>query len=100
MNMKLKPLGSTDIFVSPIGLGTVKFGRNQGVKYPAHFTLPSDKEITTLLHLCLELGINLLDTAPAYGTSEERIGKCLPTSRKDWVIITKAGETFENGNSY
>ncbi|MEJ2347233.1 MAG: aldo/keto reductase, partial [Gammaproteobacteria bacterium] len=32
--MELRPLGSTGIAVSPLGLGTVKLGRNQQVKYP------------------------------------------------------------------
>ncbi len=56
--------------VSPLGLGTVKFGRNQNVKYPGGggFAMPTDSEIEALLDLALECGINLLDTAPAYGT--------------------------------
>ncbi len=92
-------LGSTGIFVSQLGLGTVKFGRNQGVKYPEQFTLPADQEIRSLLSFAKELGINLLDTAPAYGTSEERLGKLL-TNRHDWIICGKAGEEFINGESH
>ncbi|MFP9026076.1 aldo/keto reductase, partial [Pseudomonas aeruginosa] len=30
-----RPLGDTGLAVSPLGLGTVKFGRDQGVKYPS-----------------------------------------------------------------
>lgn len=97
--MKQRPLAQTGIMVSPLGLGTVKFGRNQGVKYPQGFTLPDDKTVCNLLALAFDLGINLLDTAPAYGLSEERIGKLLPTSRHDWVIETKVGETFVDGES-
>ena len=80
-------------------MGTVKFGRNQGVKYPGAFAIPSDDEIKNLLSVASELGINLLDTAPAYGVSEERIGKLLQGRRHDWVISTKAGEEFFNGLS-
>lgn len=96
--MQKRGLGETGIQVSVLGLGTVKFGRNQQVKYKAAFSLPSDKEIDALLKTASELGINLLDTAPAYGTSEERLGKLL-TNRHDWVISTKVGELFENGQS-
>ncbi|NWE37197.1 aldo/keto reductase, partial [Pseudomonas gingeri] len=32
-----RPLGSTGLRVSPLGLGTVKLGRDQGVKYPNGF---------------------------------------------------------------
>jgi aryl-alcohol dehydrogenase-like predicted oxidoreductase len=47
-----------------------------------------------LLELAWDLGINLLDTAPAYGESEERLGRLLRQCRRDWVIVTKVGEEF------
>ncbi|EKD75101.1 MAG: oxidoreductase [uncultured bacterium] len=98
--MELRFLGSTSLRVSPLGLGTVKMGRNQNVKYPQAFDLPTDKQIQILLNLCLELGINLIDTAPAYGNSELRIGKLLPSPRQQWVILSKAGEEFIDGQSH
>lgn len=98
--MKQVRLGNTDISVSRLGLGTVKFGRNQGVKYPRAFELPTDKEIINLLACAQELGINLLDTAPAYGSSEERLGKILRGHRQEWILCSKAGEEFENGESF
>jgi aryl-alcohol dehydrogenase-like predicted oxidoreductase len=98
--MKKNFLANTGIEVSQIGLGTVKFGRNQGVRYPTHFELPTDQEIQSLLSLATELGINLLDTAPAYGTSEERLGKLLQGKRRDWILSTKVGEEFVNGDSH
>jgi aryl-alcohol dehydrogenase-like predicted oxidoreductase len=97
--MELRRLGSTGLRVSPLGLGTVKFGRNQGVKYPQAFELPSDREALALLELAWDLGINLLDTAPAYGDSEERLGRLLRHCRRDWVIATKVGEEFRDGAS-
>jgi aryl-alcohol dehydrogenase-like predicted oxidoreductase len=96
--MELIELGSAGIQVSRAGLGTVKFGRNQGVNYPHAFTLPTDNEILKLLACAQELGINFLDTAPAYGISEERLGKLI--HRDDWVIATKVGETFVNNASH
>jgi aryl-alcohol dehydrogenase-like predicted oxidoreductase len=94
----MRALGSTDIIVSCLGLGTVKFGRNEGVKYPTNFALPSDIEIERLLATAQEEGINLLDTAPAYGSSEQRIGRLLK-GREQWVICTKIGEQFVTGKS-
>lgn len=98
--MVLRSLGSTGLRVSPLGLGTVKFGRNQGVKYPAAFELPSQHQLEELLDLAQTLGINLLDTAPAYGTSEDRLGRLLKGRREDWTIATKVGETFYDGVSH
>jgi len=98
MALNNRPLGATGIEVSPLGLGTVKLGRDQQVKYPRGFTIPGDDEMRALLDLAWELGINFIDTAPAYGNSEERLGQLLP-HRHDWVIETKVGEIFENGAS-
>lgn len=94
-----RPLGSTGLSVSPLGLGTVKLGRDQGVKYPNGFKIPDDLEAQMLLKLARDLGINLIDTAPAYGTSEERLGPLLRGQRHEWVIVSKVGEEFEGGQS-
>lgn len=97
--MDMKPLGTTTLCISPIGFGAFKIGRNIGVKYSAHYELPSDGEVETLLNGVLDLGINLIDTAPAYGTSEERIGRAIAHRRDEYVLCTKVGERFENGVS-
>lgn len=94
-----KQLGQTGIIISPIGLGTVKFGRNQQVKYPSHFDLPEESALADFLELAKSLGINTLDTAPAYGLSEERLGRLLHGQRNEWTIIGKAGESFVDGES-
>lgn len=93
-------LGKTDLQISRLGFGTVKFGRNQGVKFPEPFELPSDNQARELLSLARDLGINLLDTAPAYGVSEERLGGFLRGERKEWIICSKAGESFDGTESH
>ncbi|MDF1782474.1 MAG: aldo/keto reductase [Alcanivoracaceae bacterium] len=98
MSNFLRPLGRTNIKVSALGLGTVKIGRDEGVKYPHKFTIPDDSAVKNLFSLARELGINLIDTAPAYGNSEERLGQLL-SHRHEWVIVTKTGEEFINGES-
>jgi len=94
-----RTLGSTDIEVSALGLGTVKLGRDRGVKYPGGFTIPDDRAASALLAEARELDINLIDTAPAYGTSEQRLGQLLRGQREQWVICTKVGEEFDAGQS-
>lgn len=94
MTLALKQLGNTDVQLSPLSLGTVKIGRNQSVKYPTQFDLPSDQEVLTLLHNALDMGISTLDTAPAYGITEQRLGKFVKNNRQDIQIICKAGEQY------
>ena len=98
MNLERRALGSTGIKISCLGLGTVKFGRNEEVRYPKSFSLPTDMQIERLLDIARQEGINLLDTAPAYGSSEQRIGRLLK-DRDQWVISTKVGEQFITGKS-
>ena len=98
--MELRALGQTGIRVSLLGLGAVKFGRNAGVRYPHAFALPSDAELRHLLAEAHELGVNLIDTAPAYGTSEARVGALLPGARDHWVLATKVGEDFDDKGSH
>lgn len=90
--------------VSLIGLGTVKLGRTAGLKYPAHqlrTELPTDEQALALLTQARQLGINLIDTAPAYGVAEERLGALLPrvAPRDQWVIVTKVGEELVTDSS-
>lgn len=94
--LPLRPFGSTGLDVSPLGLGTVKFGRDKGLKHPGAFVIPSDREAADLVALAADLGINLIDTAPAYGSSEERLGGLLAGQRERWVICSKVGEEFDN----
>ncbi len=98
--MDLRPLGNTGINVSPLGLGTVKFGRNEQVRYPLPFQLPERRQLVELLAAARASGINLLDTAPAYGSSEERLGELISGQRSDRVICTKVGEEFSDGQSH
>jgi aryl-alcohol dehydrogenase-like predicted oxidoreductase len=95
----LRPLGNTGMTTSALGLGTVKLGRDQGVKYPNGFTIPNDRQASELLAQASDLGINLIDTAPAYGQSEQRLGPLLRGQRDRWLICSKVGEEFVGGQS-
>lgn len=82
--MQARPLGKTGLLVSPLSLGglfTSDFGR--GV----------DATVETLTR-AFDLGINFIDTAPAYANSEETLGKALKrvTNIPDNLVIsTKFG---------
>lgn len=97
--MTPRPLGKTGMQVSPLGFGTFKIGRNEKIKYPQAYDLPDERAAAELLNGVLDLGITHFDTAPAYGLAEERIGRHLATRRDEFVLSTKVGELFENGES-
>jgi aryl-alcohol dehydrogenase-like predicted oxidoreductase len=92
-------IGNTGLLVPPLGYGAFKIGRNQGIKYPQPYDLPDDATVARLLNGILDLGCTLIDTAPAYGLSEERIGRAVSSRRQQFVLSTKVGETFFDGQS-
>lgn len=94
----LRKISDTGLAVSMLGLGTVKFGRNEDVKYPENFEIPDDRQVLALLSQAHDAGINLLDTAPAYGLAQRRLGKLVGNSN-DWLICSKVGEHFSKGVS-
>ena len=97
--MITRPLGRTGLEVSPLGFGAFKIGRNQGAKYERAYELPDEPQVEDLLSRVLGLGINYIDTAPAYGLSEERLGRVLAAHSSHPVISTKVGETLQDGVS-
>ncbi len=86
--------------ISPIGFGAFKIGRNEKIKYPSAFDLPSDEDAAKLLNDVLDMGITHVDTAPAYGLSEQRIGDAIAHRRDEFILSTKVGETFTEGHSH
>lgn len=77
--------------MNKLALGTAQFGMPYGVANQKGQVQP--KEITAILSLAQTKGINTLDTAKVYGTSEEVIGNYLRVySNTSWQIITKISD--------
>lgn len=96
--MKKIAFGQSGFKVSRLGLGAVKIGRNTALRYP-EFQIPDVSAVSSLIDCAFDLGINLLDTAHAYGKSEAVLGQVLGSRRSDWIISTKAGEFFDGERS-
>jgi aryl-alcohol dehydrogenase-like predicted oxidoreductase len=94
-----RQIGRSGLAAPPLGFGAFKIGRNIGVKYTQPYELPDETFVSRLLNGVLDLGCTLIDTAPAYGDSEARIGQAIGHRRSEFVLSTKVGETFENGRS-
>jgi aryl-alcohol dehydrogenase-like predicted oxidoreductase len=73
--------GKNGFEVSALGFGAGHIGDNE----------LSDNDAGKLLNYALDNGINLFDTARAYGLSEERIGKFLSYRRHEFILSTKVG---------
>lgn len=76
--METVRLGKTGLEVSRTGIGGIPLTR------------PTEAEVIKVVQRALDLGVNFIDTARGYRTSEERIGKAV-AGRRDQVIIATKG---------
>lgn len=98
--MQVKEFPFLHVPVSQVGFGAYQIGRIAAKKYASFGKpMPNDQEASSLLQGVLDLGITLIDTAPAYGCSEERIGTFLHHRREEYNLCTKVGELTVNGKS-
>lgn len=86
--MKTRPLGSSGLQASVVGLGTWVLGGGA-----IWGTDTDDAESVRAIHTALDAGINLIDTAPAYGwgRSEEVVGRAIRGRRNQVILATKCG---------
>ena len=84
--MQKRELGSSNLEVSPLGLGCMGMSQSYGV--------PPDKQaMISLIRTAVDRGVTFFDTAEIYGpyTNEELVGEALAPLRRQVVIATKFG---------
>ncbi len=86
--MERRKLGKTDMNVSVLGFGGSEVGYERA----------SSATVKKLLNEALDAGLNVIDTAECYVTSEELIGEAVGKRRGDYYLFTKCGH--ERGWSY
>jgi predicted aldo/keto reductase-like oxidoreductase len=75
--MKTVRLGKTGLKVSRVGMGGIPLTR------------PPLDEMIVMVNRALDLGVNFIDTAIGYSTSEERIGMAIEGRREEVILATK-----------
>ncbi len=83
--MEYRKFGTTDLKVSPMGLGCMGMSGSYG--------LADDVESIATIHRALDLGLNFLDTSASYGNGHKQklIGKAIKGRREQVVIHSKSG---------
>jgi aryl-alcohol dehydrogenase-like predicted oxidoreductase len=91
--METRPLGSTGLPVTPVGLGTWNMSSGWG-EY-------SDEDCRGAVRAALDAGIDFVDTADVYrgGEAEARVGDVLAERDDDPVVATKAGRRVDGSGT-
>lgn len=89
--MKTRKLGTSDLHVTELILGTWAIGGTMWSDY-------DEKNAIKAIETSIDRGINCLDTAPAYGNghAEELIAPLLSGRRDRIILATKCGLDIEN----
>ncbi|MEJ2606198.1 MAG: aldo/keto reductase [Anaerolineales bacterium] len=93
MDVNKRPLGRTDLRVTPIGLGVMQFSGSGGV-FGMVFPDLSQETMNAIVQAALDGGINWFDTAELYGRghSERALATALKAAGKadgDVIVGTK-----------
>lgn len=85
ITLNKRKLGSSDLFVSEIGFGSMSLPLNE-------------KESTYMIHKAIDEGVNFIDTADLYqfGEIESLVGKAINGKREDVIIATKVGNRWDH----
>lgn len=99
--MERRRLGSSDLEITRVGVGTAPIGSAPGVWWVNWGTQDEDDAVRAL-HAALDGGINWIDTAPFYGwgRAEEIVGRAI-RGRDDVLVFTKCGTLRrDDGDDY
>lgn len=84
-DLERRQLGRTGLSVTALGFGAMDLGG------PPAANEIADDEAGRMLNAVLDNGINFIDTAVCYGTSEARIGRAISHRRGEFILATKCG---------
>ena len=95
--MEYRQLGRSGLKVSTMTMGTMTFGGEGGFANVGNTDID---EARRLIDVCLERGVNLIDTADVYsqGTSEQIVGEAVKGRRDDVLLATKVRMPMEQTN--
>jgi aryl-alcohol dehydrogenase-like predicted oxidoreductase len=94
--MEYRELGKTGLSVSAIGFGSVELGMDYGIKAEGQHGRPDKQTAVKVINKAVDWGINLFDTAPSYGHSENLLGSVIGSNA--CYIATKVHLPAETQN--
>jgi hypothetical protein len=85
--MKYRRFGRTELVMPVISCGGMRYQFKWQDVDPKEIPRKNQKNLEATIHRALELGINHIETARGYGTSEMQLGNVLPELPRDKIIV-------------
>ena len=85
--MKHRRFGRTELAMPVFSCGSMRFQHKWQDVDPKEIPAECQANVEAAVHRALELGINHIETARGYGTSEMQLGRILPTLPRDRMIV-------------
>jgi len=90
--MKYRRFGRTEIAMPVISCGGMRYQFKWQDVHPKEIPLHNQQNLEATIYRAFELGINHIETARGYGSSEMQLGRILPTLPRNKIIVqTKIG---------
>src|SRR5579871_2359217 len=85
--MKYRRFGRTELQMPVISCGGMRYQHNWQDLDFSEIPVDGQQNLEACIRRAFELGINHIETARGYGTSEMQLGRVLPTLPRDQIIV-------------
>src|SRR5262245_14317877 len=91
MSVPRRRLGNSELFITPVGVGTAPIGSTPD--WRIYWGRQDERDAIRAIHAAMDLGLNWIDTAPFYGwgRAEQLVGRALQGKRDQAYVFTKCG---------
>jgi predicted aldo/keto reductase-like oxidoreductase len=94
--MPTRRFGRTELSMPVFSCGGMRYQHSWKDVAPEEIPAQSQQNVEATIHRSLELGINHIETARGYGTSEVQLGRILPKLPREKMIVQTKIAPFEN----
>jgi uncharacterized protein len=98
--MQYRRFGRTELQMPVFSCGGMRYQHKWKDVAPEEIPAEAQANLEATIRRALELGINHIETARGYGTSEMQLGRILPTLKRDELIVQTKVAPFEDAGKF
>src|SRR6476646_1799987 len=98
--MRYRRFGRTELLIPVISCGGMRYQHKWQDVAPDEIPADNQANLEATIHRAVELGINHIETARGYGSSEMQLGSVLPTLPRDKIIVQTKVAPMKNPDDF